>query len=190
MIPKTGSTMTALLFLAQALSYSLYAQFPSQVVRGMVVDWTTGVALPGATIQLTSPNFSKGVVSNAKGIFRIPDIPVGRYSIEVRFIGYEPFGVAEVLVTSARPVILEFRLQESVSEIESVEIKARVRKDIPLNQMATLSARTFTVEETRRYAGGFDDPGRMAASFAGVAGGTLTTMPCLSAEMLPRDLHG
>ena len=172
MIPKTGSTLTALLFLAQALSYPLYAQSPSQVVRGTVVDRSTGVPLPGATIQLTSPDFSKGVVSNAEGIFRIPDIPVGRYSIEVRFIAYEPFGVAEVLVTSARPVILEFRLQESVSEIESVEIKARVRKDIPLNQMATLSARTFTVEETRRYAGGFDDPGRMAASFAGVAGGS------------------
>ena len=55
---------------------------------------------------------------------------------------------------------MEFRLQEAVSEITSVEVKAQVRKDIPMNQMAILSARTFTVEETRRYAGGFDDPGR------------------------------
>jgi hypothetical protein len=80
--------------------------------------------------------------------------------------------IAEVLVGSSRPVVLEFQLQEAVSEITSVEVKAQVRKDIPLNQMAILSARTFTVEETRRYAGGFDDPGRLAASFAGVAGGS------------------
>ena len=130
------------------------------------------MSLPGATIQLTSQNFSKGTVSNDKGGFNISNVPVGRYSIEARFIGYEPFGMAEILVTSVRPVILEFRLQEMVSEIESVEVISQVRKDIPLNHMATLSARTFTVEESRRYAGGFDDPGRMAASFAGVAGGS------------------
>jgi len=35
--------------------------------------------------------------------------------------------------------------------------------------MATLSSRQFTVEETQRYAGGLDDPARLAASFAGVA---------------------
>jgi hypothetical protein len=151
---------------------SLYGQSPVQVVRGTVVDRNTGAPLPGATVLLHSEAYSEGAVSDRDGVFRIPGVPVGRYTVEARFVGYEPQGYTEVLVTSARPVVLEFRLPEAVSEIESVEVRVQVRKDIPLNRMATLSARTFTVEETRRYAGGFDDPGRMAASFAGVAGGS------------------
>jgi len=37
-----------------------------------------------------------------------------------------------------------------------------------LNSMAIVSARTFSVEEAKRYAGALDDPGRMAGNFAGV----------------------
>src|SRR5690606_4690724 len=39
------------------------------------------------------------------------------------------------------------------------------------NDFATVSARSFSVEETRRYAGGLDDPARMASAFAGVSTG-------------------
>ncbi len=145
---------------------------PVQTVRGKVTDGTTGAPLPGATVILRSDGDMDGTVTDEKGVFRFQGVPVGRYTVEARFVGYEPQAFAEVLVSSARPVVLEFQLKEAVSEIRSVDVKAQVRKDIPLNQMATLSARTFTVEETRRYAGGFDDPGRMAAAFAGVAGGS------------------
>ncbi len=169
---KPGLFKVTLLILLTKNFIPLQAQVPIQTVRGTVVDRNTGVSLPGATILLKSENFSLGSISNNEGVFRISGVPVGRYTVEARFVGYEPQGIPEVLVSSARPVVLEFRLLEAVSEIESVEVKAQVRKDIPLNHMATLSARTFTVEETRRYAGGFDDPGRMAASFAGVAGGS------------------
>ena len=39
-----------------------------------------------------------------------------------------------------------------------------------MNEMATVSARAFTVEETDRYAGSRGDPARMASNFAGVQG--------------------
>lgn len=38
----------------------------------------------------------------------------------------------------------------------------------PLDDMAAVSARSFSVEETRRYAGAVDDPARLATAFAGV----------------------
>jgi hypothetical protein len=150
----------------------LFAQSTVQTIRGVVIDQHSEVPLPGATIIISSPSFSRGIISDKLGAFRADGIPVGRYNIETRYVGYEPVLIPEVIVTSSRPVILEIRLQETTSEIQSVEVKAQVRKDIPINRMAVLSARTFTVEETRRFAGGFDDPGRMAASFAGVAGGS------------------
>ena len=147
-----------------------FSQPPVQTIRGTIVDQHSEIPLPGATVGVRSESFFRGVITDPSGVFRVEEIPVGRYTIEVRFIGYEPRIIPEVLVSSSRPVVLEIRLQESVSEITGVVVKAQVRKDIPINQMAVLSARTFTVEETRRYAGGFDDPGRMAASFAGVSG--------------------
>ena len=41
------------------------------------------------------------------------------------------------------------------------------------NTMAAISSRSFSVEETRRYAGGLDDPGRLASVFAGVSDGNI-----------------
>ena len=39
-----------------------------------------------------------------------------------------------------------------------------------LNEVATVSAREFSVQETNRYAGSRGEPSRMASNFAGVQG--------------------
>ncbi|MGL5892477.1 MAG: prevent-host-death protein, partial [Bacteroidia bacterium] len=44
-----------------------------------------------------------------------------------------------------------------------------MNKQQPLNTMSTVSARMLSVDEANRYAGGFDDPARLASAFAGVA---------------------
>ncbi|RPI42313.1 MAG: hypothetical protein EHM46_05350, partial [Bacteroidetes bacterium] len=76
--------------------------------------------------------------------------------------------IPELMVTTGKELVLEIRMKEEISQLEEVVIKALTKKDRPLNSMATVSARTFSVEEARRYAGGFDDPGRLVSSFAGV----------------------
>jgi hypothetical protein len=53
--------------------------------------------------------------------------------------------------------------------IGEVVVKASTNTDRPVNSMATISARTFSVEEAIRNADGIDDPARLAAGFAGVA---------------------
>ena len=57
--------------------------------------------------------------------------------------------------------------------MSEVTVKAFSRKDISLNAMASISARSFSVEEGWRYAGGVDDPARMASAFAGITSGNL-----------------
>ena len=54
-------------------------------------------------------------------------------------------------------------------QMEEVNITARKRYE-SVNEMATLSARTFSVDETDRYAGSRGDPARMASNYAGVQG--------------------
>jgi len=39
----------------------------------------------------------------------------------------------------------------------------------PLYQLARVSARSFTMEETQKYAGSFHDPARMASPYAGAS---------------------
>ena len=43
-----------------------------------------------------------------------------------------------------------------------------------MNKMVLAGARMLSVEEASHYAGGFDDPARLVASFAGVAPGVST----------------
>jgi len=112
-----------------------------------------------------------GGTTDMDGYFRLTNVPVGRYNILVRFLGYTPATISEVLVGSGKEIVLTVELIETVNKLNAVVIKADVNKDKPLNAMASISARSFNVEETRRYAGGFDDPARLASAFAGVAPG-------------------
>ena len=75
----------------------------------------------------------------------------------------------EVQVSTAKELFLNVYLKESVNALSEVEVKPRINKESPINNTATLSAKMLSVEEARRYAGGFDDPARLVSSFAGVS---------------------
>ncbi|MBM3437308.1 MAG: carboxypeptidase-like regulatory domain-containing protein, partial [Bacteroidetes bacterium] len=149
------------------------AQNLSQTVKGQVVDKESQVSLPGATIVIVGSNPLIGTTTDANGYFSLAKVPVGRLTISVRFLGYQPVDIPEILVNTGKEVILHVELSESVVNLDEAVIKAESRKDVAINSMATVSARTFSIEEAGRYAGGFDDPARMASSFAGVTTGQL-----------------
>jgi hypothetical protein len=60
-------------------------------------------------------------------------------------------------------------MKESHTSLDEVIIRPKINKEQPLNSMATVSAKMLSVEEAKRYAGGFDDPARLVSSFAGVS---------------------
>jgi len=72
-----------------------------------------------------------------------------------------------VLFTSAKEVVLDVEMEESATNLDEVVISDK-REHI--NEMAVVSAKTFDVQETERYAGSRADPARMASNFAGVVG--------------------
>ena len=101
--------------------------------------------------------------------FAILTVPEGRHTIQVRYLGYEPRVVPNVLVRAGQETVLEIALTEQIVEGAEVVVEADARDGRPLDDMAAVSARSFSVEEARRYAGAVDDPARLAAAFAGVA---------------------
>jgi hypothetical protein len=124
-------------------------------------------------VVVLGTNPTLGTSTDMDGNYRIENAPLGRYSIQVAFVGYEQVVIPEVLITSSKEVVLNVGLKQSINHIQEVVVKAHTRKDKPMNPMATISAKSFTVEETRRYAGGLDDPARMVSAFAGVTVGNI-----------------
>ena len=168
----------------------------NQTIRGQVCDVASGEPIIGVTITVENDRSSESrqarldgrvvtiegeangttmaTVSDVDGNFVINNVPVGRHSVRATYIGYEPVLLKEQLVSSGKELVLTLKMRESISELGEVVIKPRVNKQQPLNEMAQVGARMFSVEEATRYAGGMADPARTASMFAGVATGGAT----------------
>ncbi len=141
-----------------------------QVVRGAVIDHVTEVPLPGAAVVLYAhDSMVAATITDSLGRFAFEEVRPGRYDLQVRFIGYRPYRVGNFLVGAGKEAVLIVRLEEEAFEVAEVTVTATADKRRPLNELATVSARIFSVEETERYAGSLGDPARMAANFAGVS---------------------
>lgn len=144
------------------LSYAASAQNLTQVIRGTILDKDSRLPLPGANVLLLNSNHQMVAISDGNGCFRINNVPVGRQSIQISFVGYKSSALQNLIVNSAKKIILEIELEENVTEVKEVTVVANKRKDQPINKMASVRARTFTVEETEKYAGSRGDIARMA----------------------------
>ncbi|MDH5400816.1 MAG: TonB-dependent receptor, partial [Cyclobacteriaceae bacterium] len=84
-------------------------------------------------------------------------------------MGYEEKTLSNIVVNSGKEVVLKIEIVEAVMGLEEVVIIADdLPKNEALNEMSIVSTRTFSVEETTRFAGTLNDPARMAANYAGV----------------------
>jgi len=152
------------------LLVQLCAQQPTQTIRGSIIDEASNEPLSYVSVSLQGKTL--GCTTDSTGNFTLKNIPVGRYNIMVSFIGYEPVILNEIQVTSAKEVVLNISMKESLTTLEEVVVSPKVNKAQPLNSMATVSAKMLTVDEASRYAGGFDDPARLVSAFAGVSSNT------------------
>jgi len=143
-----------------------------QNIKGKVIDAETKTPLFGATIVIANDSTSNtmGGVTDYDGNYKIAKVPVGRHRIAIRCLGYKETVLSNIVVSSAKEMVLNVELQARIMDIKEITVSAGSKADV-INEMATVSARTFTVEETQRYAGSRDDAARMASNFAGVQGG-------------------
>ena len=142
-----------------------------QKIKGKVVDEITGAALIGATVSVVNSINPTGTSTDINGRFVIGGLFIGRYDLEVQYLGYKTSLISQVLVSSGKEVHLTVRLRESVLSLHEIVVVAKHDYTKPFNDMATSSARSFSVEETQRYAAAISDPARMVQSFAGVSSG-------------------
>ena len=114
------------------------------------------------------PNQLIGGVCDENGDFVLKNVPVGKQLLEVTYLGYATREIT-VNVTSGRELIVNIDMEEVSITTEEVVVTSRKKGEI-INEMATVSSQSFSIEETNRYAGSRSDPARMIANYAGATG--------------------
>jgi hypothetical protein len=141
----------------------------TQTLRGRVTDQNSGQPMPGITVAVTDLP-GKITTTDQKGNYRLQEVPVGRHIVQFSGIGYQTLVLADVLITTGKEAEVNGDLLAANQQLNEIKISA-VTGQRPLNLMAMSSGRSFSPEETNRFAGAMFDPARMAQSFAGVVAG-------------------
>lgn len=147
----------------------LLASAQSQTIRGRVLNKETQQPISGAQVIVMEITPVLGAITDDKGSFSIKNVPVGRHSVKCTFIGYEDYVSDQLILNSVKEMVLEIEISETGFELDGVDLIAGA--DNPheaVNSFNPVSMRSFSVEETQRYAGSVNDPSRMAMGFAGV----------------------
>lgn len=147
----------------------LQAQNLTQTLRGKVVDEVSQMPIPGATVSILTTDPLLGAATDLDGDFRIQGVPLGNHTLRVSFVGYKDLLLPNILVNSGKEVVLTVGIAEDFGQLDEVVVMG-AEKDRTVNDMIAVSGRTFSVEETRKFAAAVNDPGRMATSFSGVVG--------------------
>ncbi|WP_020569210.1 TonB-dependent receptor [Neolewinella persica] len=155
--------LTLIFMLALAVSLS------AQTIKGYLTDAQSEMPLIGATVELLTVEPTRGTTTDLDGQFRLENIPPGRHTLRLSYLGYEGRNLPNVMVTTGKEVILNLSLEESIAELAAVTVTAKTRPGEAMNEMATVSSQTFTAESVNRFAGGRADVSRMATNLAGVA---------------------
>ena len=116
---KILSTLLLALFAVSA--------FALQTIRGKIVDATTQAPLDYVNIALVKPNTetpTAGVVSDEKGNFLLPNVPNGKYTLKITFVGYNPIELP-LSVTNKELNMGVIKLQENSKALKEVEVVAQ-----------------------------------------------------------------
>ncbi len=139
------------------------------IIKGNVIDKQSEIPLLGANVELMNSNPPIGVITDENGKFKIENVPVGRQSIRVTYLGFESITIPNIVVTSGKDAVVDVSLIEAFGQLDEIVISSGTNKERAVNRLATVSARQFSVDEVTRFSGGRSDVGRLAANFAGVS---------------------
>lgn len=154
-------TLIGILFIILGFS-NLFSQ--TGKITGYVFDKIENTPLIGANVIVTGTTY--GAASNMNGYFEILNVPVGTYSIQATVIGFIPQIKTDIVVSSVKPVSLNYQLESTVLTGEGIVVKPNYFLDAVEKP---ISSRMQTNEEIRRLPGGLQDVVRAISILPGVA---------------------
>ncbi|MBS1594507.1 MAG: carboxypeptidase-like regulatory domain-containing protein [Bacteroidetes bacterium] len=146
----------------------IYGQTYTSVLKGTIIDKDSRQPLVGVNVAVVGVSPVVGATTDDKGFFAIRGLPTGRVNIKMTYIGYEDAYMGQILVGTGKETYVNIEMQEKVNSMQEVVVDGGKDKSRPNNNFATVSATSFSVEQTKRYAGTLNDPSRMVQTFPGV----------------------
>ncbi|MCV9386427.1 TonB-dependent receptor [Reichenbachiella ulvae] len=150
------------------IGFAVSAQQLTQSIRGTLKDVASHEAIIGANITVKGSSPIIGASTDINGVFELSDVPVGRVTLQISSIGYISQSIPNIIVDSGKEVILNLKMEESIVQMDEIVIQSEEQEGRPINDMALVSARSLSPEQTQRFPGGFNDPSRAVSNFAGV----------------------
>jgi len=116
-----------ILFLINNDSFS-QSSISGNLIKGIVIEKSTGKALESATVQIFRTGDSalvNGALTDASGKFEIGDISEGHYNIKISYIGYSTAIAKDVKVTGKKEIdIGTVKLEASSETTQEIEVEA------------------------------------------------------------------
>ena len=142
---------------------TLKAQEIAQILRGRIIEAVTHLPIPNAAISISNTQFS--TTANTEGVFKMEQIPVGRYRLTISSVGFQPLILTDILVESGKETVLEIILNTSNTALDTFVYVAQT-----LDKSSTNFPSVSLIEKLRfQYPATFADPARYASFVAGVS---------------------
>ena len=138
--------------------------YPVGTLKGKLIDRQTKEPLAGANVILIDTRL--GAATDLKGNFIIQNIPVGAYSIQFSYIGYETITKTDIIIKSNRTTFIESDLGQSTMQTETIEVNAGY---FVKDEEQPVSVTNFSREEIRRAPGSAGDVSRIIMSLPSIA---------------------
>ncbi len=149
--------MNKTIFLIFFTLISTWAQnSPSGNLEGIVLDKNNKSPLIGVNIFLISKE--TGTTTNETGNYKFENLPVGTYTIQFSFIGYEKVTKTDVIIFSKRTTYLNIEMFASAVELNDVVVESGYFTEIENKPIGTIN---FSSEEIRRAPGSAGDVSRI-----------------------------
>lgn len=145
-----------------------WSQAPKAYVKIAVVSKSDGQPVSQAVVAFYQHGTLLGTdLTNEEGRVEFRELSVGRYTMRVTAIGYVPVQEQEILLLAGSQYLRTLELETSRIALQEVEIKHLKSQDQP--EFTSTSAKSFTIEQSQRFAATFFDPAFLARSYAGVS---------------------
>lgn len=146
----------------------LWAQ-NTQTIKGRVIDAESKQAIIGASVFVENPTLI-GTSTDIDGYFKLNEVPTGKVSIKCTSVGYESYISSPISLTTGKELNITIELSEQIIKTDEVVIKGTKRGQAK-NESLTVSAKSFDIKETQKFAASLNDPGRVVLNYPGVQAG-------------------
>jgi TonB-dependent receptor len=117
------------------------------IMKGKVFDKETKDELPGANILVKGTSI--GAATDVNGAYSIPNAPVGKQTIEISYIGYQPASV-EVDIPESGTINQDFYLEPTTIQGKTVLVTAQAQGQVEaINQQLSSNKIVNVVSEAK-----------------------------------------